>query len=410
MNANDDKGKQASKDMKQPSAKAKESGKKRTKPSKRSKSKSSSSSKASKSGKKKDRATKKRNGKARDLAAGPSEKKDAAKKSKPRQEKGASKKSTSSSGKRSKSSKSSKKGGKGRKRKSVFRKIYMKLRGSSSKSKKSKRKKSAKSEKAPKLSQPATQPSGTSDARQPPPDASASSSTLPEQAPKESAPESTDLGQKTAEQAMPDQKGPEPKGLGEKASDLATVEEKPVESGVPSSVPADHAKASPAHAGEASVSDQVGKSQDQKAPPVEKEDLGKVLQKDELVSATQGEEKAPGTPKEPAQAEHSGALKSPPPKPLRLETQEATPGHGQAAQPRAGAVDGGRQVAAGASRPREEVIQPERLPIKDEERPEAAAGTATFPCPETDVEHGGAISVDWASFQAFLLPEFAAVL
>ncbi|KAL3199656.1 hypothetical protein MRX96_001410 [Rhipicephalus microplus] len=60
-------------------------------------------------------------------------------------------------------------------------------------------------------------------------------------------------------------------------------------------------------------------------------------------------------------------------------------------------------------KPRETVIQPERLPIKDDDLPDAASST-TFACPETHMEHSGGISVDWASLQDFLLPEFAAVL
>ncbi|KAL1486358.1 hypothetical protein MTO96_031418 [Rhipicephalus appendiculatus] len=71
---------------------------------------------------------------------------------------------------------------------------------------------------------------------------------------------------------------------------------------------------------------------------------------------------------------------------------------------------GGRQgQRPPTSKPREAVIQPERLPIKDDGWPDAASST-TFICPETHTEHTGGISVDWASLQDFLLPEFAAVL
>ncbi|XP_065289384.1 uncharacterized protein [Dermacentor albipictus] len=381
MNTKENKGKKANKDKKQASAKTKEDGKKRTKSSKRSKSKDPSASRASKSGKKKDRTAKKRGDKSRDGTGAPSEGKPVSKKSKPPQQKAASKKDAPSSHKTSKSSKSRRKGGKGSsvKRKSVFSKLYRKLRGSKSKAKKSKRKPSSKSGKASESSKltptaSLTQPVGTSDVKQPPPEDLASSSKVPDH--KESAPEDKDLKQKASEPTMPDQKAPEAKIPEDKMPDGKTV--KPVEVSEPSNASVQEVKASSKDAGVVDAPEQTGKPQGQKSPNALKEPIEKVDQKDPALAPApkQGDEKLPETSGEPAPVQQDKPATSPPVKTAALEAVQSDNRAPSVVE--AGPIDGQQQQS---SKPREEVIQPERLPIKDENWPDTAAST-NFTCPE----------------------------
>lgn len=290
----------------------------------------------------------------------------------------------------------------------MFSKIYRRLTGSKSKGKKSKRKTSSKSGKVSESSKltPAaslTQPTGTSDVKQPPPEDLASSSKVPDH--KESAPEDKDLKQKASEQTTPDQKAPEAKIPDEKIPD-EKIEKKPAEVRGPSNASAPEAKASSKDAGGVDAPEQTSKPQDQKSRDAEKEPIEKVDQKGPAFapSTKQGEEKLPETSREPAPVQQDRTATSPPVKTVALEAVQSD--NRAPSMLEAGPI-GGRQPES--SKPHEEVIQPERLPIKDESWPDTAAST-TFTCPETHTEHTGVISVDWASLQDFLLPEFAGVL
>ncbi|XP_037527442.2 serine/arginine-rich splicing factor 11 [Rhipicephalus sanguineus] len=403
MSSKENKVKKVSQDKKQ--ARTREDGKKRTKSSKRTKSKDSSVSKAAKSGKKKERAAKKRGDKSREGTGEPSEGKPASKKSKPRQEKADSKIDAHSSSRKSKSSRSRRKGGKGSsgKRKSVFRKIYSKLRGSKGKRKKSKRKTSSKSDKASESSKLATtatstQPGGTTDVEHRHPEELASSSRAPDGKHEDGVP--GDPTRKATEQRIPDQKAPETKIPAEKMPGEKSTEA--VEFSGPASAQA--AKASSKDAGVVNAPEPTGKLQHQKASDTEKEPIEKVGQKAPASApvAQQVEELATSNGPLPVQKNRT-AMSTP----VKTAALEAVQSDNRA--PSAVEADpiGGRQ--APTSKPREAVIQPERLPIKDDGWPDAASSTA-FTCPETHTEHTGAISIDWASLQDFLLPEFAAVL
>lgn len=211
----------------------------------------------------------------------------------------------------------------------------------------------------------------------------------------ESAPES--LEQKASEQGMPDQKTSETKIPLEKSSQAVDLTG-------PSS--AEGAKASSMDARSVDAQEQTGKVQHQKASDAEKEPTEKIgHQGPASASATQqGEEKLLATSVEPSLVQRDRAATSPPVKTAALEAAQSD---NRAPSTAEAGPNGGRQPQS--SKLRETVIQPERLPIKDDGWPDAAAST-TFTCPETHTEHTGAISVDWASLQDFLLPEFAAVL
>lgn len=401
MSSTEDNVMKVKKDKKLP--KTKEDGKKRTKSSKRSKSKDSSASKAIRSEKKKERAAKKRGDKQRGGVGAPSKGKTASKKSKARQEKTASKSDDRSSTRKSKTSKSRKKGGKssGGKRKSVFRKIYNKLRGPKGKKKKSKRKSSSKSGKASESSKMATtassmQHGGTAGVGHHPPEELASSSKGSQRKHEDGGP--GDFKGKANEQHVPDPKVQTPNTPGEKMPDEKSAEA--VEISGPSST--QEAKASSSETEGVKAPKPTGKPTHEKALDTEKEPTEKLDPK-----APASAPALLATSAEPLPVQKNGTAASPPVKTAVLEAVQSD-NHATStvgAEP----IGDGQAQPPPTPKPRETVIQPERLPIKDDDLPDAASST-TFACPETHMEHSGGISVDWASLQDFLLPEFAAVL
>lgn len=437
---------------------SKEKGKKRAKSSGRVDSMEASASKPSKHGKKKGGgATKKHSEKERAV----SEHKSASNKPKSRGDKATARKGTPS-GKKTKQSKSRKQGTKhgGKsstgKRKSIFRKIYRRLWGSGSKEKKSKKKRSQKGvTKKPSPEEPTS--SGQSAGKKPQgvvselgePTPRAPDQPVPEQQkepeqpmreqqkePEQPVPEQPMLEhQKAPEQPMPEQQAPEQALPEQKAAEQLAPEDKtphdqkPNEkTETPGGAPAadaspQDAKGSVAHAGDApGVAE---KNKDPKTLDAEKDGAGKVG--DKGVSELRADEPTTNAPvaernggltsaTKSGQIEDGGAMKGSP-EVIKPAVQEGVADtHGLPTAKSDAQVQGGARPKTGwalgrslegAARPREDVIQPKRLPVKDDEK--VAANGVDFLCSQVGAKHEGAVAVDWASLQDFLLPEFSAV-
>lgn len=239
---------------------------------------------------------------------------------------------------------------------------------------------------------------------------------MPEQqtAPEQAMPEQTLPEQKAAEQLAPE----------DKTRDQKTADKIETGGGVPADVSPQDAKGSTAYAGD--VPGDVEKTKDPKALDAGKDGTGKV--DDKGVSELHTDEpaaNAPGAEKnavvmsatKSGQPEGSGAVKGSPEiiKPTVQEGVADTRGVHTAksdsqapsgARPKTGWAIGGRSLED-AARPHEDVIQPKRLPVRDDDK--VAAIGAAFPCSQVGAKHEGVVAVDWASLQDFLLPEFSAV-
>ncbi|XP_077533963.1 uncharacterized protein LOC144145958 [Haemaphysalis longicornis] len=394
-------------DTGQKAGRSKEKGKKRAKPSVDSM--DASASKPSKHGKKKGGATKKAGDKKRAV----SENRSASNKPKSRDDKAAARKGVPSA-KKTKPSKSrkhgSKHGGKGStgKRKSIFRKIYRRLWGTGSKEKKPKKKRSHKG--------------GT---KKPSPEEPTSSGQSADKKPQGVVSEAGEPTPKAPEQPTPEQqKAPEQLAPVDKTThDQKTPEKIETAGGAPVGPSPQDANESVAHAGY--VPGDAEKNKGQKTLETEKDGTGKV--DDKGVSELHTSEpttNAPGAEQngvgpsgtKTGQPEDGAAIKGSPEvtKPAVQEgaadtrgmpTAKIDPQVQSGARPKTGWAVG--RPAEDVDRPHEDVIQPERLPVKDDDKV-AATGVA-FPCSQAGAKHEGAVAVDWASLQDFLLPEFSAV-